>query len=40
MYKNDNKYKRTVFVLNKKYMYYMVPAMLSAVGLYVNLLTV
>ena len=33
MYKNDNKYKRTGFVLNKKYMYYMVPAMLSAVGL-------
>ncbi len=30
---NDIKYKRTGFVLNKKYMHFMVPAMLSAVGI-------
>ena len=33
MDKTDIKYKRTDFVLNKKYMHYMIPAMLSAVGL-------
>lgn len=30
---NDIKYKRTGFVLNKKYMHFMIPAMLSAVGI-------
>lgn len=30
---NDIKYKRTGFVLNKKYMRFMIPAMLSAVGI-------
>lgn len=29
---NDVKYKRTGSVLNKKYMHYMIPAMMSAVG--------
>lgn len=33
MDKNDIKYKRTSFVLNKQYMHFMIPAMLSAVGL-------
>ena len=30
---NDIKYKRTGFVLNKKYIHFMIPAMLSAVGI-------